>query len=76
MSRGHLLSLGWHGAEAAVAVAAGVVAGSVALVGFGAESLIEAGWWWWTDPFVASAIGAVTLREAHKAWRGESCGCC
>jgi divalent metal cation (Fe/Co/Zn/Cd) transporter len=36
------LSLGWHGVEAAVAVAAGVMAGSVALVGFGADSLIEA----------------------------------
>jgi divalent metal cation (Fe/Co/Zn/Cd) transporter len=36
------LSLGWHGVEAAVAIAAGVVAGSVALVGFGADSLIEA----------------------------------
>jgi len=33
--------LGWHGIEAAVAIAAGVVAGSVALVGFGADSLIE-----------------------------------
>jgi divalent metal cation (Fe/Co/Zn/Cd) transporter len=36
------LGLGWHFAEAAVAVGAGVVAGSVALVGFGADSLIEA----------------------------------
>jgi hypothetical protein len=34
------LSLGWHGVEAAVAIAAGVLAGSVALVGFGADSLI------------------------------------
>jgi divalent metal cation (Fe/Co/Zn/Cd) transporter len=34
--------LGWHLAEAAVAIAAGVVAGSVALVGFGADSLVEA----------------------------------
>lgn len=33
--------LGWHGIEATVAIAAGVVAGSVALVGFGADSLIE-----------------------------------
>jgi divalent metal cation (Fe/Co/Zn/Cd) transporter len=33
--------LGWHGIEAAVAIAAGIVAGSVALVGFGADSLIE-----------------------------------
>ena len=34
--------LGWHLVEAAVAVAAGVAAGSVALIGFGADSLIEA----------------------------------
>jgi divalent metal cation (Fe/Co/Zn/Cd) transporter len=37
------IGLGWHLVEAAVAIAAGVVAGSVALVGFGADSLIEAG---------------------------------
>jgi divalent metal cation (Fe/Co/Zn/Cd) transporter len=36
------LGVGWHGVEATVAVGAGVVAGSVALVGFGADSLIEA----------------------------------
>ena len=36
------LALGWHVLEASVAVGAGVVAGSVALVGFGADSLIEA----------------------------------
>jgi divalent metal cation (Fe/Co/Zn/Cd) transporter len=36
------LGLGWHLAEAAVALAAGVVAGSVALIGFGADSLVEA----------------------------------
>jgi hypothetical protein len=35
------LGLGWHLLEAAVAVAAGLVAGSVALIGFGADSLIE-----------------------------------
>ena len=35
------LGLGWHGIEAAVAIAAGVVAGSIALVGFGADSLVE-----------------------------------
>ncbi len=35
------VGLGWHGIEAAVAIAAGVIAGSVALVGFGADSLIE-----------------------------------
>jgi divalent metal cation (Fe/Co/Zn/Cd) transporter len=36
------LGLAWHGIEAAVAIIAGVVAGSVALVGFGADSLVEA----------------------------------
>jgi divalent metal cation (Fe/Co/Zn/Cd) transporter len=36
------LGLGWHGIEAAVAVGAGVAAGSIALVGFGADSLVEA----------------------------------
>jgi divalent metal cation (Fe/Co/Zn/Cd) transporter len=33
----------WHGVEAGVAIIAGVAAGSVALVGFGADSLIEMG---------------------------------
>jgi divalent metal cation (Fe/Co/Zn/Cd) transporter len=185
------VGLGWHVAEAAVAIGAGVVAGSVALVGFGADSLIEAAaglvvlwlmtggrsaseraerraqqliaasflvlaayvgveavrdllgghhpgasWvgvglaivtlaampplaaakrrvgerlgssaaasesrqtmlcaylsagllagllanavagWWWADPIVALGIGAVALREARTAWRGESCDCC
>jgi divalent metal cation (Fe/Co/Zn/Cd) transporter len=36
------LGLAWHGIEAAVALVAGAVAGSVALVGFGADSLVEA----------------------------------
>jgi divalent metal cation (Fe/Co/Zn/Cd) transporter len=35
------LGLGWHGIEAAIAITAGLVAGSIALVGFGADSLIE-----------------------------------
>jgi divalent metal cation (Fe/Co/Zn/Cd) transporter len=35
------LGLGWHAIEASVAIIAGVVAGSIALVGFGADSLIE-----------------------------------
>ncbi len=36
------LGLAWHGIEAAVAIGAGVIAGSIALVGFGADSLVEA----------------------------------
>ena len=35
------LGVGWHGVEATVAIAAGVAAGSIALVGFGADSTIE-----------------------------------
>lgn len=35
------LGVGWHGIEAAIAVGAGLAAGSIALVGFGADSLIE-----------------------------------
>jgi divalent metal cation (Fe/Co/Zn/Cd) transporter len=44
--RARLLAWGgiaWHVVEFAIAVAAGVAAGSIALIGFGADSLIEAG---------------------------------
>src|SRR5690242_18612157 len=37
------LGLAWHVLEAVIAIAAGVIAGSIALVGFGADSVIEAG---------------------------------
>jgi divalent metal cation (Fe/Co/Zn/Cd) transporter len=43
--RARLLAWGgiaWHVAEFAVAIFAGIVAGSIALVGFGADSLVEA----------------------------------
>jgi divalent metal cation (Fe/Co/Zn/Cd) transporter len=33
--------VGWHGVEAAVAVVAGLAAGSIALIGFGVDSVIE-----------------------------------
>ena len=36
-------SLAWHLAEAVIALAAGVAAGSIALVGFGGDSIVEAG---------------------------------
>jgi divalent metal cation (Fe/Co/Zn/Cd) transporter len=35
------LGVGWHGIEAAVAIFAGLAASSIALIGFGADSLIE-----------------------------------
>ena len=33
--------IGWHAVEAAVAVGAGLAAGSIALIGFGADSVVE-----------------------------------
>ena len=35
------LGLGWHAIETAVAIGAGIAAGSIALIGFGADSAIE-----------------------------------
>jgi divalent metal cation (Fe/Co/Zn/Cd) transporter len=35
------LSLAWMGAEGTIAIVAGIVAGSIALVGFGIDSAIE-----------------------------------
>jgi divalent metal cation (Fe/Co/Zn/Cd) transporter len=35
------LGIAWHVAEAAIAIAAGLAASSIALIGFGADSLIE-----------------------------------
>ena len=35
------LGIAWHVVEAAIALAAGIAAGSIALIGFGADSLIE-----------------------------------
>ena len=43
------------------------------LVGLLANALLD---WWWADPIVALAIGAVALREARDAWRGDVCDCC
>jgi divalent metal cation (Fe/Co/Zn/Cd) transporter len=54
------VSLGWHVIEAGVAIGAGIAAGSIALVGFGADSLIEA------------AAGIVVLwLMARSRWRSE-----
>ncbi len=36
------LGIGWHVAEAAIAIGAGLAATSIALIGFGADSLVEA----------------------------------
>ena len=36
-----LLGIGWHVVEAAIAMLAGLAASSIALIGFGADSLVE-----------------------------------
>jgi divalent metal cation (Fe/Co/Zn/Cd) transporter len=36
-----LLGIGWHVVEAAIAILAGLAASSIALIGFGADSLVE-----------------------------------
>ena len=58
-------TVGWNVVEAAVAIGAGLIAGSVALIGFGADSAIE----------VISAVGLLwRLRKAgpHAALSEES----
>jgi divalent metal cation (Fe/Co/Zn/Cd) transporter len=54
------VGLGWHVIEAVVAVVAGIAAGSIALIGFGIDSVIEAGaglvvLWLMTDSRSASS---------------------
>lgn len=60
--RGRLLeylTIGWNLIEAAVSLGAGIVAGSVSLVGFGVDSLIE------------SSSGAVLLWRLRDGDRGD-----
>ena len=53
------LTIGWNVLEAVVAIGAGLFAGSIALVGFGVDSVIE------------SASGAVLLWRLREGERGE-----
>ncbi len=53
------LTIGWNLGEAAVAIGAGVFAGSTALLGFGIDSLIE------------SLSGSVLLWRLHHGEKGE-----
>lgn len=53
------LTIGWNVLEAVVSIAAGLLAGSVALVGFGVDSVIE------------STSGAVLLWRLREGERGE-----
>lgn len=53
------LTIGWNTVEAAASIGAGVLAGSIALVGFGVDSIIE------------SSSGAVLLWRLRDGERGE-----
>jgi hypothetical protein len=55
-----VLTIGWMLAEAVVAIAAGIAAGSVLLIAFGADSVIEL------------LSGAALLWRLHRESRGES----
>jgi divalent metal cation (Fe/Co/Zn/Cd) transporter len=56
------LTLGWNVAEAAVGIAAGLVAGSTALVGFGGDSVVE------------SLSGAILMWRLSVERRGSAAG--
>lgn len=58
--------------EAAIAIRAGVVAGSaVLLLGLVLNATLG---WSWADPIAGLVIAAVAAREGRDAWRGQ--GCC
>ena len=45
---------------------------AITLVGIGLNAAFG---WWWADPLAALCMPIFLVREASKAWRGESCGC-
>jgi divalent metal cation (Fe/Co/Zn/Cd) transporter len=74
------LTIGWNSLEALIAVGAGLMAGSIALVGFGFDSIIEVssgaiGGWWWADPVAGLIMIPIIAKEGIEALRGETCGC-
>src|SRR5437870_1834663 len=79
--------IAWHVVEFAIALAAGLAAGSIALVAFGIDSVIEAAAglvviWLFTGSRLGShtaerraqqLIAGVAVREGRQSWRGEEC---
>jgi hypothetical protein len=73
-------TLGWNLTEAAVALGAGLFAGSIALIGFGTDSLIESlsGWillWrlYATTPFSTSMqlLGVIGINDERATTRTQ-----
>jgi hypothetical protein len=68
-------TMGYNVLEAVVALWSGVEAESVALFGFGLDSVIEtAAGWWWADPVAALLMVPWLVKEGREGLRGE--GCC
>ena len=66
--RGRLLeyvTIGWNSAEAVIAIGAGIVAGSIALVGFGLDSIIEVS-------SGAALLWRLHMDAPHKRERAET----
>jgi hypothetical protein len=45
----------------------------VALIGFGADSIIEVAWSWWADPIAALCMLPIIIREGIAGWCGKTC---
>jgi len=68
------LSITWTSLEAIIGVTVGILAGSVALIGFGADSIIEVAsscvWLWWLAEGSIRAISALIsrFRAPRRSW--------
>lgn len=72
-------TIAYNSLEALIAIAAGLVAGSVALVGFGFDSALLGGLglnallgWWWADPIAALGMVPLIAYEGVQAVRGHT----
>jgi Co/Zn/Cd efflux system component len=57
-------TVGWNVLEGLVAIIAGILAASIALVGLGLNALLG---WWWADPLAALAMVVFLVREGWEA---------
>ena len=80
-------TLGWNLTEAVVGIGAGVIAGSIAFIGFGVDSIIESFsgaslalnalfGWSWADSIAAILMVPIITREGIEALRGDACDNC
>jgi hypothetical protein len=60
------LRITWTSLEAIMGVTVGILAGSIALIGFGASN-------WWADPIAALCMLPIIIREGIAGWCGKTC---